>query len=175
MLERRGGDSQVETERGAHLVQVRVRESDVVVAGDAVSQGGEALVDALDDHLVGQAVPQVLDLCEHEKTDASMANQTNGLSVEEETDTTRCNAMLAVFPSSCLCSEIKRSIPQDRQQLLLNFYLYTVLIEFAIQKRHWTFASNAPRPSVFGSNMVPCSVVVWGRSRPLLLPYVRQQ
>ena len=58
----------------ACLVQVRVRERDVVVAGDAVSQGGEALVDALDDHFIRQAVPQVLDLCEHKRTDGGMSN-----------------------------------------------------------------------------------------------------
>jgi hypothetical protein len=39
----------------------------MVVAGNAVSQGGKALVHALDHHFIGQAVPQVLDLWEHDR------------------------------------------------------------------------------------------------------------
>lgn len=66
----------------ACLVQVGVCESDVVVAGNAVSQGGKALVDALDHHFIWQAVPQVLDLWEHDR--GNMSGQTISLSVKEE-------------------------------------------------------------------------------------------
>ena len=55
----------------------------MVVAGNAVSQGGKALVDALDHHFIGQAVPQVLDLWEQEKQQ-SVRPPDRGLSVKEE-------------------------------------------------------------------------------------------
>jgi hypothetical protein len=47
---------------GTCLVEVRVCESNVVVAGNAVSQGGKALLDAANLHFVRQAVLQMLQL-----------------------------------------------------------------------------------------------------------------
>ena len=47
------------------LVQIRVCERDMVIARNAVAESRETLVDPLDDHLVRQAVLQVLELCGH--------------------------------------------------------------------------------------------------------------
>ena len=43
-------------------IDIWVDEGDVVVAGDAVTEGGESLVDALDDYLVRKRVSHVLEL-----------------------------------------------------------------------------------------------------------------
>jgi hypothetical protein len=59
----------------------------MVVAGNAVSQGGKALVNALDHYFIGQAVPQVLYLWEWEKPQ-SVRPPDRGLSVKEEPYTT---------------------------------------------------------------------------------------
>ena len=55
----------------------------------------KALVDALDHHFIGQAVPQVLDLWEQEKQQ-SVRPPDRGLSVKEEPYTTN-DAMRPVF------------------------------------------------------------------------------
>lgn len=70
----------------------------MIVAGNAVPQGGKALVDALDHHFIGQAVPQVLDLWEHEKTMVSVSFQTIGLSVKR-------GSMFPLFLNSHLNNE----------------------------------------------------------------------
>lgn len=45
-----------------HPVEIRVHQCDVVVGDDAVPQGGQALLHPLDDHRVGQGIPEVLQL-----------------------------------------------------------------------------------------------------------------
>lgn len=57
------------------LVQVWVCEGDMVVAGNAIAQGGEALLDALDDHLIRQAVLQMLELWKHQQHVRSISYQ----------------------------------------------------------------------------------------------------
>jgi len=55
--------SEQATASGTHLVNVRVYQRNVVVAGDAVAQRVEPLVYALHHQLVWQAIPDVHHLC----------------------------------------------------------------------------------------------------------------
>ena len=43
-------------------IQIGMDEGDIVVASDDVSEGRETLLDSLDGNLIGQAVPQMLEL-----------------------------------------------------------------------------------------------------------------
>ena len=49
--------------RKKHLVDVWVYQADIIVASYTIAEGAEALVYALDDHLIWQAVAHMQQLC----------------------------------------------------------------------------------------------------------------